>query len=166
MTLRSPNTTCRNVTLRSPNTTCRNVTLRSPNTTCRNVTLRSPNTTYRDVTLRSTYLIILVNQDFFRSNPHLNREYLRLKIQQSHHSNPSQLHNYNIQTHNQAYRRLYNTTQYISIAIKSLLGNSINHNLPPPKNCDQASYFSMPLISSSFSLSRSFVPLSFFLLLP
>ena len=117
VTLRSPNSTCRNVTLRSPNSTRRNMTLRSPNSTCRNVTLRSPNSTCQNVTLRSIYLIILVHQAFFMSRCHLDREDLRFKIQQSHHSNPSQLHNHNIEPHNQAYIKLYNTTQYISIAI-------------------------------------------------
>ena len=56
----------------------------------------------RNVTLRSIYLIILVHKVFFMPRRHLNRENLRLKIQQSHHSNPSQLHNHYIQTHNQA----------------------------------------------------------------
>ena len=107
---------------------CRNVTLRS-HIPCRNVTLRSPNTTvserdtpiqyYRVGTWHSDPFIslFLFRQAFFMSRRHLNREDLRLKIQQSHHSNPPQLHNQNIQTHSQAHRRLYNTTQYILIAI-------------------------------------------------
>ena len=128
---------------------CRNVTLRS-NITVSVRDTRSPNTTVSERDTQSIYLIILVHQAFFMSRRHLNREDLRFKIQQPHHSNPSKLHNHNIEPHNQAYRRHYNITQYISITIKSSLWTSINHNLPPPKNRDRASYFSMPLLSSSF----------------
>ena len=71
----------------------------------------------RNVTLWSIYLIILFHQVFFMSRCHLNREDLRLKVQQSYYSNQPQLHNQNIQSHNQVHRRLYNTTQYISITI-------------------------------------------------
>ena len=86
---------------------CRNVTLRSPNTTCRNVTLWSPNTTCRNVTLRSIYLIILVHQAFFMSRRHLNREDLRLKIQQSHHSDH---HNYTITTYKHTIKHIEDFT--------------------------------------------------------
>ena len=107
---------------------CRNVTLRS-HIPCRNVTLRSPNTNVSECDTPIQYYCVatwhsdpfislfLFRQAFFMSRSHINREDLRLKIQQSHHSNSPQLHNQNIQTHNQALRKLYNTTQYISIAI-------------------------------------------------
>ena len=70
---------------------------------------------------------------------HLNREDLRLKIQQSHHSNPPQFHNQNIQTHNQAHRLQYHPI-HIDRSLEFIYHIEINHNLPPPNNRDQASY--------------------------
>ena len=106
----------RNVTLRSPNT-CRNVTLRSNITVSERDTLiqyyrvetwhSDPILPCRKVTLRSIYLIILFYQVFFMSRRHLNREDLRLKIQQSHHSDH---HNYTITTYKHTIKHIEDFT--------------------------------------------------------
>ena len=51
-------------------------------------------------------------------------------------------HNQATKSKNQVPRKLHNIIQCISITLKSLLPNNINHNQPPPKNQSQASYFS------------------------
>ena len=50
-------------------------------------------------------------------------------------------HNQATQPHNQVHRILHKIIQCISITIKSLLSNRIDHNLPPPKNQSQVSNF-------------------------
>ena len=117
----------------------------------------------RNVTLRSIYLIILVHQVFFMSRRHLNREDLRLKIQQSHHSDH---HNYTITTYKHTIKHIEDFTippnTYRSL-FRFIYHIEINHNLPPPKNHDQASYFPMPLLSSSlFSFSLVLLLYSFY----
>ena len=67
---------------------------------CRNVILRSHNTVSERDTPIHYYLIILFHQVFFMLRHHLSREDLRLKAQQSHHSNQPQLQNQNTQSHN------------------------------------------------------------------
>ena len=113
---------------------------------------------------RSIYLIILVHQAFFMSRRHLNREDLRLKIQQSHHSDH---HNCTITIYKHTIKHI-ETLQYYPIRIDRYLEFiyhiEINHNLPPPKNRDQASYFPMPfpLCSNSRSCSPLFLFFLFF----
>ena len=119
MTLRSPTTTVSNVTpdpliLPCQNVTpdplilpCRNVTPDPLILSCRNVTPDPLILPCRNVTLRSIYLIILVHQAFFMSRRHLNREDLRLKIQQSHHSDH---HNYTITTYKHTIKHIEDFT--------------------------------------------------------
>ena len=98
---------CRNVTLRSPNTTVSERDTRSPNTTVSKRDTRSPNTTVSERDTRSIYLIILVHQAFFMSRRYLNREDLRLEIQQSHHSDH---HNYTITTYKRTIKHIEDFT--------------------------------------------------------
>ena len=94
---------------------CRNMTLRS-HIPCRNVTLQSHNiVSKRDTPIQLSHYFI--SASLLYSRRHFNREGSRLEIQHSHNFRPTTSHNQNIQPHNQVHWRLYNITQYISIAI-------------------------------------------------
>ena len=93
---------------------CWNVTLRS-HIPCRNVTRQSHNiVSKRDTPIQLSHYFI--SASLLYSRRHFNREGSRLEIQKSHNFRHKP-HNQNIQPHNQVHRRLYNITQYISIAI-------------------------------------------------
>ena len=94
---------------------CRNVTLRS-HIPCRNVTRQSHNTVQNcDTPIQLSHHFI--SSSLFYSRRHFNRKDSRLEIQQSHNFRPTTNHTIKTYNHNQVHRRLYNITQYISIAI-------------------------------------------------
>ena len=84
---------------------------------CRNVTLWSNNIVSEcDTPIQLPYYFI--SSSLLYSRRHFNREGSRLENQQSHNFSPTTNHTIkNIQPHNQVHSRLYNITQYISIAI-------------------------------------------------
>ena len=156
---------CRNVTLRSKNTVsecdtpiqeyrvgtwhsdpripcvCVGTWHSDPRIPCRNVTLRS------NYTINLSFIITAFNsllyyfhQAFFIqgiTSIDRIREYKFYGLRIS-----DQSQNQIIQSHSQVHRELHNIIQGISITFKSLLSNSINHNLPPLMNRSQVSYFS------------------------
>ena len=111
---------------------------------------------------RSINLILLVHQAFFYTKASsLTERLLGLRFN----SLIMLIHHYYIIIsckhtikHIEDFTKLPNT--YHSL-LRVLLRNSINHNLPPPNNRDQAIYFPK---AAFFSFSRSFsLPLLFFL---
>ena len=115
---------------------------------CRNVTLRS-SCTINLLFIISTFdsLIIFHQASLFKAllwyRGFKNRNFTVSGFQINH-----KIHNQATQPQNQVHRKLHNIIQYISIAIKSLVSNSIKHNLPPPKNRSEPTTSPMFFLSS------------------
>ena len=127
-----------------------------PRIPCQNVTFRSKNiaserdTPIQDIISLSFSITTFpfvnnISSRLLYSRHYFDRDGLRLYISRSRDFRPITKHT--TKPHNQVHIKLRNIIQCISVTIKSLLSNNINHNLPPPKNRSQATTSPMLFLS-------------------